>query len=531
MNRHARLWDVGTGKAGWALPHSETVTAVAFRPGGGRPAIVTASVDRTARLWDPAEGHLFGAPMVLRFPIYSVAFSADGRCLVLGGGHRPEPDSQFGEGEVRLFDGHTALPLIGPIPVPGIVHHVAASPRGNHLAAAAESGPYQWSVVGAQSQICSVDHPGVLQQAVVSRNGRTLASLSAGPGEAAGQVFLWDGQTGRPIAGPLSERAGGVDLAPDGKRLLTLSGDKVLCWDAATGNLQKPRLGGLRIQHATFALDGRAILLRLPDQKVRLVSADTGAPLGPTLSYEQELIAADDGRAFVSTASQGKRVEVRDTRTGELLGPPLDHAAGVAGLSSSEDGRRIATVDGGGTFRVWDVPGGTVLVQFTEPGNRKGVRLAPDGSVVAVFLDSPRGLHLRVVRLWDVALGRPLPHSLPERAGHIVFHPSSKLLAVSEGAAVRLWDVATGRPVGPALRHLGTLSTLDFARDGQVLLTTDVDRTIRLWSVPVPVAGAAARVRRWVESLTGLEVDEAGAIRPLDGATWDKRRREFPAAP
>jgi hypothetical protein len=35
-----------------------------------------------------------------------------------------------------------------------------------------------------------------------------------------------------------------------------------------------------------------------------------------------------------------------------------------------------------------------------------------------------------------------------------------------------------------------------------------------------------ARVRVWAEALTGEELDEAGAFRPLDAKTWQERRRQ-----
>jgi hypothetical protein len=41
------------------------------------------------------------------------------------------------------------------------------------------------------------------------------------------------------------------------------------------------------------------------------------------------------------------------------------------------------------------------------------------------------------------------------------------------------------------------------------------------------VAGDADRLRLWVEVLTGLELDADGVAGPLDGPTWQERRKRL----
>ncbi len=53
-DRTARLWDAKTGKELARLAHENSVKAAAFSPDGAK--IVTASWDKTARLWDAATG-------------------------------------------------------------------------------------------------------------------------------------------------------------------------------------------------------------------------------------------------------------------------------------------------------------------------------------------------------------------------------------------------------------------------------------------------------------------------------------------
>ena len=59
-DKTARLWDAATGAPiGEAMKHEGQVWSAAFSPDGTR--IVTASDDNTARLWDAATGAQIGA--------------------------------------------------------------------------------------------------------------------------------------------------------------------------------------------------------------------------------------------------------------------------------------------------------------------------------------------------------------------------------------------------------------------------------------------------------------------------------------
>jgi Novel STAND NTPase 1/WD domain, G-beta repeat len=82
IDKTARLWDAATGKEIAVLRgHDGLVSSAAFSPDGTR--VVTASTDGTARLWDGATG----APIaVLRghdSPVSSAAFSPDGTRVVI----------------------------------------------------------------------------------------------------------------------------------------------------------------------------------------------------------------------------------------------------------------------------------------------------------------------------------------------------------------------------------------------------------------------------------------------------------------
>ena len=92
-DRTVRLWDTATGRCLRVFEgHTDEVFAAVFHPDGTR--IATAGRDRAVLLWDPESGQ-----EVARLPghtsyIWSLAFSPDGKTLVSGSG----------DSTVRLWD-------------------------------------------------------------------------------------------------------------------------------------------------------------------------------------------------------------------------------------------------------------------------------------------------------------------------------------------------------------------------------------------------------------------------------------------
>jgi WD domain, G-beta repeat len=179
-DKTARVWDAATGQLiGEPLRgHSGDVRSAAFSPDGQR--IVTASKDKTARIWDAATGQPIGEPLKgHEFGAYSAAFSPDGARIVTASDDRT----------ARVWDAATGQPIGEPL-------------KG---------------------------HTDVVRSATFSPDGQRIVTASSD-----NTARIWDAATGQPI-GELKGHDDGVDSAafsPDGKRIVTASRDKTAqIWD------------------------------------------------------------------------------------------------------------------------------------------------------------------------------------------------------------------------------------------------------------------------------------------------------------
>ena len=136
----------------------------------------------------------------------------------------------------------------------------------------------------------------------------------------------------------------------------------------------------------------------------------------------------------------------------------------------------------------------------------------------------------RTARLWDARTGEPRGVAL-EHAGAVwaaAFSPDGQtLMTGGTDRTARLWDAATGTPIGPPLPHRDVIWAVAWHPTGRMALTGSEDGTARLWQVPAPLEDEPERITRWVEVITAMELDDNGVVRPLDPATWERRRQHL----
>jgi tetratricopeptide (TPR) repeat protein len=181
----------------------------------------------------------------------------------------------------------------------------------------------------------------------------------------------------------------------------------------------------------------------------------------------------------------------------------------------------------------------------------EAVAFSPNGKTIVT------GSTDNTARLWYAASGQPVGRVMRHHGDvrSVAFSPDGRTIVTgSRDDTARLWDAASGQPVGPPLQHAArslavggqtdayrvfdmpildvivsqsadTRMSVAFSPEGKTVLTgSSSAATARLWDTPAQLPDDPPRLAAWVQTLTGLELDEQGAPHMLDPVGWRKCR-------
>ncbi len=527
----ARLWDPFTGKpVGEPLRHESIVNAAAFSPDG--ETVLTGSGDRTARRWDAARGKLVREFMDKgKGSIIALAFSPDGKMFVTG---------SFA-GTARLWDVSTGEPVGEPLLQQNPVYSVAFSRDGKVLLTGGGFLARFWDVATREAINPPLRHHYRVRAVAFSRDGRRIVTGAWNGQWRRGEFRLWEMPQPKPSV-PLDHKSATLLIAfsPDGKTVLTggwREGD-VRLMNAATGRAVGPTFShdGAAVHVGAFGDGGRTVLTSSGDHSIRIFDATTGRLMRRVPFHDDRV---DLGVAFSAdgkTALVGTHFSARlwDLTTGRPIGEPMPHYGFVAAAAFSPDGRTVLTGSADGSARLWEVPTGRPIGEpFWHQGAVRAVAFSRDGKSIAT------GGEDRTARRWDLATGRPSGPALPHRfiVYAVAFGPDGRALLTGSGdeesgewdrpwwGEARVWEADSGRLIGPPLPFRHHVNAVAFSPDGQ-RFATGSEETVggRLWEVETPVEGTAERLALWAQVITGMELDPYDTVRLLDSPTWQQRR-------
>lgn len=271
-----QLWDAETGKELRCFSgHSDWVNSVAFSPdgkqalsggGGGKKH----NSDFGVRLWNVETGHEIRRFNGHTAPVWCVSFFPNGRRAVSSSGDKSVRlwDVETGK-ELRRFEGHEAA-----------VYAVAVSPSGKYVASGGgtatgdtrsvinpnayrpnSSMPIHTSIclwdVESGQLIREFGGGSIVRSLAFSPDGHQVLSGHGGP--RAGDVHLWDVETGKDLSefDKDTPYVHWVAFSPDGQHALVADGRWASLWEVDTGKrLHNFDKSGMTHKTVAFFPDG-----------------------------------------------------------------------------------------------------------------------------------------------------------------------------------------------------------------------------------------------------------------------------------
>jgi WD40 repeat protein len=346
----------------------------------------------------------------------------------------------------------------------------------------ATPGPARWQ----QLAVLKTGFSNIKTVLAIAADGKTLAAGAGGYDQFGrplpGVIQLWD-LTTRNLRTTLkghNHYVMAVAFTADNKTLLSLSYDGVLKhWDLARGKARSSaRLGLVDISAAGFS----------PDRK---------------------LLATSVGNLRPNQARRGGQVQLWNTATGRIRHTFQAHEQFVNALVFTPDGKTLLSsgsginrnarpkADGTSDFLIAETKFWNVATRRQKPIRATGGNLyafSADGKVLATesYDQGKQGI---AIKFFDLAKKKvrstPATHKIGVY-GLAMTRDGKVLASAGMDRTVKLWDVATATELTTLRGHKRFVYDVAFTADGKTLASISEDGTIRLWGLKEPAPKSSA---------------------------------------
>jgi WD40 repeat protein len=459
--------------------HMDGVTYARFDADGKR--VVTASYDRTVKVWS-LEGD---APAVEftghGFPVAGAAFSPDGLFVASCSYERP-PGSVVGT--VHVWEAATGALVRtmtgGRKPIVGIEW----SPDGSRIAAGSwDFCAFVWPAEGGEPAVYPIPDEGVYNACDDTRftvDGRHIVTVSK---DHTARVFAVEGGALVATLRGHTDAVSKVALSRDGVFVATASADGTLrLWRTSDWACAATLRGhGDDVVSVAFTPDSQQVVSVSIDGTLRTWSsrAELYGGVHTTADAAVYVTTFDPADRRIATASYDGRITVRDAATLQELASWQAHPLGKSchALAWTPDGARLVSGSWEPVVRVFDAATGEELAALQQPTGTQDLALAPDGGCVATCAGN-------TVIVWDLTTYEHV-HTFEGHTAAVLgvtFSPdsSSCVSGARDGRAIR-WDTRTGEQRWEVKNGSSDIAATRFTPDGNAVVIAGRNGKIDLY--------------------------------------------------
>jgi dipeptidyl aminopeptidase/acylaminoacyl peptidase len=234
----------------------------------------------------------------------------------------------------------------------------------------------------------------------------------------------------------------------------------------------------------TFSKDGRQIALACEDKVGTVHDVATGKLLTRLEGHSERVWTAafsPDGALLASCSGEysrpeaGGAVKLWDLKTGKEKASLTGHRGLVFHVTFSPDGKTLLSAGWDGAVKLWDVATSqekATLTEHTAPV--RTIVYSPDGKTFATacwdgfirFFDAATFKEQKTLKAHDIGVQG------------LAFSPCGRYLATiprpkdeTAGDEIKLWDLTSGKELGRLTGHRHNILSVDFSRDGKMLVS------------------------------------------------------------
>lgn len=265
-------------------------------------------------------------------------------------------------------------------------------------------------------------------------------------------------------------------FSPDGSKLATISGDKVIgIWDARVYHpirsvrgqlIQKFQGHTMGIFSCQFSPDGKSLVTASWDKTIRIWDIDDHIVFhydenNCAFSYA-EFSPNNKLAAVVYNDNVIRLYEVNGfVQKGALIG----HIDLPKFVHFSSDGKSLVSSSADNSVRVWDINKRICIKVFNFDKNLSEARFSPNDDILVI--SDYKHIYLYNTKNWSLLHDIEISGFLGSQ--FITFCPDGNKFATSLGAGIRIYDVNTGAEVKSVNVHPLDVSMLRFNANGDYL--------------------------------------------------------------